>query len=105
MIWVGGWRSAESAKKLGLDIFDDIIDHSYQYIEHHTKRCVEAILRNLNLINDIELQEQLRNKYQDRLNHNLKIVRDINQLRETTIKQFNDVDLYNKIVPNIDKYT
>jgi hypothetical protein len=80
LIWPGGWKAAETAKKLGLDTFDDIIDHSYQYIEHPGQRVVESILRNLELLNNIEKQASLRQQHKDRLDKNLKLVRNIPNL-------------------------
>lgn len=80
LIWPGGWKSAETARRLGLDTFDDIINHDYQYIDHPGKRVVEAILSNLELLNDTNKQEYLRNKNKDRLNNNLNLIRDIPRL-------------------------
>jgi hypothetical protein len=97
LIWVGGWKSAETAAKLGLDIFDDIIDHSYQYIEHPGKRCVEAVLRNLDLINDLDRQIVLKEQFYDRLNQNLTLIRNISKLEYMNKTYLNDHKLYDKI--------
>lgn len=86
LIWPGGYKSAEVAKSLGLDVFEDIIDHSYQYIEHPGKRVVEAILRNQTILLDKELQEHLRNKNIERLQKNVLMVQNIHQLQTTTEK-------------------
>jgi len=96
MIWVGGWRSADSAKDLGYDVFDDIIDHSYQYIENPTERCVEAVLLNMELLNDVRLQQELRKKMVDRLNQNLTLVRDIDQIKKNIATEINDPLLYDR---------
>lgn len=82
LIWPGGWKSAETAKRLGIDIFDDIIDHSYQYIEHPGRRVVEAITKNQYFLKNIELQTQLRNQNIDRFNSNLKLVRNLDLLAD-----------------------
>jgi hypothetical protein len=97
MIWVGSYKAAECAKKLGLDIFEDIIDHSYQYIEHPGKRSVEAILRNIDLLTNLDLQVDLRNKMYQRLDDNLKLMRDIDKLNDNMRKNFNshNLDMYN----------
>jgi hypothetical protein len=81
MIWPGAWKLPESVKQIGIDIFDDIIDHSYQYIEHPGNRVVEAFLRNIDLLNDIKKQERLRNHFVNRLENNIKLVKDITQLK------------------------
>jgi hypothetical protein len=82
MIWPGGWKTAEVAEKIGIDVFNDIIDHSYQYIEHPGQRVVEAILRNLNFLKNMELQATLRNQNIDRFNSNLELVRNLDLLSE-----------------------
>ena len=80
MIWAGPWKSAEVLEKIGFDVFHDVIDHSYQYIEHPGQRIAEAFIRNQSLINDIEQQRELRIKHHARLQHNLDLARDIDQL-------------------------
>jgi len=97
LIWVGGYKNAEYAKKLGIDIFDDIIDHSYQYIKHPGERSVEAVRRNLKLLNDVKEQAKLREKHLNRLNENLKLVRNYNSLRKSTQYNINDPILYQKM--------
>lgn len=92
-IWVGSYKAAECAERLGLDIFNDVIDHSYQYIEHPGKRSVEAILKNIELLSNIELQTHLRNKMYGRLDDNLKLMRDLNKLKSTMREEFNSDNL------------
>lgn len=89
MIWLGGWKAAESMKNLGLDIFDDVIDHSYQYIEHPGKRVVEAITRNLDFLQDIEKQQQTRLRFKDRLIENFEFLRNVDRVKEN-LKKLND---------------
>lgn len=82
MIWVGSWKAAETAKRIGIDTFDDIIDHSYQYIEHPGARVVEAILKNLDFLKNVHLQQDLRNMNILRLKRNLDLVRNLELLSE-----------------------
>lgn len=82
MIWPGAWKLPETVKKLGIDVFDDVIDHSYQYIEHPGKRVVEAFLRNKPFLDNIELQQKNRDKCRDRLQHNLNLLRDLPTLKK-----------------------
>lgn len=82
MIWPGAWRLPETVKKLGFDIFDDVIDHSYQYIEHPGKRVAEAFLRNIDFLNNIELQQKTREKMHSRLLSNIALIRDLPRLKE-----------------------
>jgi len=97
MIWVGGWKSAEIAAKLGLDVFDDVIDHSYQYIEHPTKRSIEAVLRNMDLLTNLEYQIELKHRFASRLADNLKLIRDINKLEQMTRDHLNDPVKYDYV--------
>jgi hypothetical protein len=80
MIWPGAWKLAEAAKRIGLDVFDDYIDHSYQYLEHPGERVAEAFLRNKTFLDSIELQQEARDKCKNRLQANLDLIRDIPQL-------------------------
>jgi len=81
LIWPGGYKHAEAAKAVGIDIFEDIIDHSYQYIDHPGKRVVEAILRNWDFLNNIELQDYTRYCNIHRLQSNLDLVRNLDKLK------------------------
>ena len=49
-IWVGGWRIPDYMKSLGFDIFDDVVDHSYQSLDDPYDRCYYAIEKNINLL-------------------------------------------------------
>ena len=89
MIWPGGWNTPESIKQIGLDVFDDVIDHSYQYIEHPGERIIEAITRNLDFLQDIEKQQQTRLRFKDRLIKNFEFLSDANQVKEN-LKKLND---------------
>ena len=42
-IWVGGWRCADSMRMLGFDVFDDLVDHSYQSLEDPIERIDKSI--------------------------------------------------------------
>lgn len=80
MIWIGSWKAAETARRIGIDTFDDIIDHTYQYVEHPGERVVEAILKNLDFLKNIHLQQDLRNSNIARFNNNLNLVRNLELL-------------------------
>ena len=92
MIWVGSWRSAEIVEKIGFDVFHDVIDHSYQYIEHPGQRVAEALLRNQDLIVDIEKQRELKIKHHQRLQNNLNLSRNIDQLISNITKLQGEVN-------------
>jgi len=69
-IWVGGYQQADTWKKLGFDIFDDLIDHSYQYHDTLIERCVYAIKNNLDILSNLNLVKDLRKIHLQRLLEN-----------------------------------
>ena len=69
-IWVGGYGQAEHWQSFGFDIFDDVIDHSYQYRDTLIERCWYAIWLNLDLLNDLDKAKKLREIHWKRLNSN-----------------------------------
>lgn len=66
-IWVGGYKQAELFKNLGFDVFDDVIDHSYQYKDNFIDRCNLALELNRDILTDLELAKSLRLRVMDRL--------------------------------------
>lgn len=70
-IWVGGWRCADTMRDFGFDVFDDIVDHSYQSLPDARDRCEQAVIRNQELLCKVmDLGPIL-----PRLKHNLDLVR------------------------------
>ena len=74
-IWVGGYKQAEQLKSLGFDVFDDVIDHSYQHCNTLVERCYYAFKKNITLLENLELCRELKEKHRDRLisNRNLLV--------------------------------
>ena len=68
-IWVGGWRIPDYMRSIGFDVFDDIVDHSYQNLPDPEQRCREAVNRNIHLLKNLTTVDQ------SRLEHNLNLVR------------------------------
>jgi hypothetical protein len=66
-IFVGGYGNADYLKQVGLDTFDDIIDHSYQFLPTLSERCFYAFKNNIHILTDLELAKQLRQTHLDRL--------------------------------------
>ena len=91
LIWPGSYKMAETAKKLGIDIFGEFIDHSYQYIEDPGQRVIDALVKNKDLLFDIDRLDRLRKENVDRLNANLKSVRD----SETFYRSLNNLHTIN----------
>jgi hypothetical protein len=74
-IWVGGWRLADWMTSLGFDVFDDIIDHSYQSMPDPLDRCYYAVKLNLELLQNVDLACELVATHQPRLEHNLNLLK------------------------------
>ena len=75
-IWVGGWRLPDYMKSLGFDVFDDIIDHSYQSLPDPLDRAYLAVERNLDLLKDFNRAKKFIEKNRARLEHNLNLFKE-----------------------------
>lgn len=74
-IYITGVGMVKELKNLfGLDLFDDIIDHSYDDIEDHFERMVAAIDRNEHLLNGSTNIQELWLENQDRFDSNIEIM-------------------------------
>lgn len=73
-IWVGGWRIPDYMKSVGFDVFDDIVDHSYQLLTDPWDRCYYAIERNLKLLSDFDYAKTFLDQNQDRLLKNKQLL-------------------------------
>lgn len=71
-IWVGGWRCADFMKRMGFDVFDDVIDHGYQAFSDPAERCRQAILRNQAILRQPIPMAQ----------YALRLIRNLNLLRK-----------------------
>jgi hypothetical protein len=67
-IWVGGWRSADALRLLGFDVFDDIVDHSYETLEDPWARVRQAVLLNLNLLRNFTITDAILTRLRCNLN-------------------------------------
>jgi hypothetical protein len=74
-IWVGGWGIPQSMRDLGFDVFDDIIDHSYEHMLDPYDRVYFAVEKNLRLLTDISVAQKFIQDNQDRLHHNVELLR------------------------------
>jgi hypothetical protein len=73
-IWVGGWGTADWMRSAGFDVFDDVIDHSYQWMSDPYDRCYHAIYDNLDILQDHARTQQLIIANQARFRHNLDLL-------------------------------
>ena len=75
-IFVGGYGHADYLKQVGLDTFDDIIDHSYQFLPTLPERCFYALKNNMHILSDLDLAKQLRQDHLARLLKNRELLYD-----------------------------
>jgi hypothetical protein len=75
-IFVGGYGNADYLKQVGLDTFDDIIDHSYQFLPTLAERCFYAFKNNMHVLTDLSLAKQLRQEHLARLLKNRDLLYD-----------------------------
>jgi hypothetical protein len=73
-IWVGGWRIADWLRDRGFDVFDDIVDHSYQNLADPYDRCYQAIYKNLDLLKNFTNAQDHVRKNIDRLKANFDLL-------------------------------
>jgi hypothetical protein len=73
-IWIAQQNSADSVKGLGFDIFEDIIDHSYQYESNNIKRYWRAFALNHKILQDAKLAHDIRLSVKARLIHNRQLL-------------------------------
>lgn len=71
-IWVGGWRIANYMTSMGFDVFDDIVDHSYQTQQDPERRCNLAVELNLDLLTNFDRAHQVLDPA--RLHHNYTLL-------------------------------
>lgn len=75
-LWIGGGiNQAQEFKKMGFDIFDDVIDHSYQHYTTLIERCYYAFERNLQILSDYEYACKIRKSMMPRLEHNQQLIK------------------------------
>ena len=73
-IWVGGWRLASTMRDMGFDVFDDVVDHSYESLPDPMDRCYYAIERNLALLQDHDSIARFVADNRHRFEHNLTVL-------------------------------
>ena len=72
-IWFGGWKNAQAIAALGFDVFEDIVDHSYETLEDPYDRCTQSLERNLHLF-DLEKMQKIIADNRHRLQHNVDLL-------------------------------
>ena len=73
-VWIGGWRIPDYLKQAGFDIFDDIVDHSYQDLADPADRCRQAVELNLDVLRYFDLTKRINWQCCDRLKKNVELL-------------------------------
>jgi hypothetical protein len=73
-IWVGGWAIPQSLRDLGFDVFDDIVDHSYERMDDPWDRAYFAVERNLHLLRDPDRVRNFIVNNHARFQHNVDLI-------------------------------
>lgn len=87
-IFLSGKGAVEFLRNMGLDMFDDVIDHSYDTIDDPVQRLYFAIERNKEILNNVELSKSLWAKNQHRFLKNIEFARtDLYKFYQTRAEQ------------------
>jgi len=73
-IFVGGYSMASTWQQAGFDIFDDIIDHSYENMPTLIQRCFYAFYLNKQILTDIDYAREKRTQCLHRLQNNRQLI-------------------------------
>lgn len=73
-LWVGTHGQAEQAQRMGFDIFDDVIDHSYQYYDTVLERCYYALEKNRQILSDLDKANTYKSTRKNRLLKNRELM-------------------------------
>lgn len=95
-LWFAVPGLVAQVRKLGFDLFDDIVDHSYDTIpdEHTRFASVARQVKQLDQQLTLDQCQQLRRSLLDRLNQNFELVKtqaeQVQAIYNTAIKDFNE---------------
>ena len=73
-IWVGGWRLASTLRDMGFDVFDDVVDHSYETFEDPWDRAYYAIEKNIDLLRNFKRAESCIRYNRKRFRKNIQLI-------------------------------
>lgn len=86
-IVLGGCGIVAHLRKIGLDVFDDVIDHSYDLIENPFDRVIMAIESNRRLLMDTDYAKQSWKTCRSRFERNVEVMREIYSWYEKRTRQ------------------
>jgi len=74
-IMISSKGSVKFLRDIGIDVFDDIVDHSYDLIDNPIDRMYRAIVDNKNLLSDIDNTKKLWIDSKDRFARNVEFAK------------------------------
>jgi hypothetical protein len=97
LIYLGSPRSIQWLRKWGFDVFDDVVDHSYDIIEDPSERMIRAIDDNIHLLDGSADLDQLWKDREERFNQNCVVADNIQEKLDNECK--------NQILERLDEYS
>lgn len=73
-LWVGTHGQAQQAQRMGFDIFDDVINHDYQYYDTVLERCYYALSDNWQILTDLDTANTYKSSRKNRLLKNRELM-------------------------------
>ena len=73
-IWISSKGTVQFLRDMGIDVFDDIIDHSYDLIEDPITRIYTAVTSNMKLLTNLNLIKSLWKNNVHRFDQNIKFI-------------------------------
>jgi hypothetical protein len=86
-IILNGCGCVEHLRDIGLDVFDDIVDHSYDLVENPFDRIVTAIESNRRLLMDTEYVKQAWKTNRSRFERNIEVMKNMYSWYENRTRQ------------------
>ena len=96
LIYLGSPRSIQWFKKWGFDVFDDVVDHSYDLIEDPSERILRAIDDNIHLLDGSVDLDKLWEDREERFNQNCVVADNIQEKLDNGCKK--------QILKRLDEY-
>ena len=91
-IWLNCAGMPDLWKSYGFDIFEDVINHDYQYETNFVKRYYQAISDNLHILTDKGVACMAKDRHLSRLIANRNILFESQQLEQQVTKQIDVMD-------------
>jgi hypothetical protein len=97
LIYLGSPRSIQWFRKWGFDVFDDVVDHSYDLIEDPSERILRAIDDNIHLLDGSTDLDKLWEDREERFNQNCVVADNIQEKLDNECKK--------QILERLDEYS